>query len=78
MFVRLIRSAISLLVLMTVLVGIVYPLVITGVAKVAFPRQAEGSLIYRDGKLIGSRLIGQSFSDAKYFWGRPSATSPQP
>ena len=78
MFVRLIRSAISLLVLMTVLVGIVYPLVITGVAKVAFPRQAEGSLIYRDGKLIGSTLIGQSFSDAKYFWGRPSATSPQP
>jgi potassium-transporting ATPase KdpC subunit len=78
MFVRLIRPAISLLVLMTVLLGIVYPLVITGVAKVAFPRQAEGSLIYKDDKLIGSRLIGQSFSDAKYFWGRPSATSPQP
>ena len=78
MFMRLIRPAASLLVLMTVLLGIVYPLVITGVAKMAFPRQAEGSLIYRDGKLIGSRLIGQSFSDPKYFWGRPSATSPQP
>jgi K+-transporting ATPase ATPase C chain len=78
MFVRLIRPAISLLVLMTVLLGIVYPLIITGVAKLAFPRQAEGSLIYKDDKLIGSRLIGQSFSDPKYFWGRPSATSPQP
>jgi K+-transporting ATPase ATPase C chain len=63
---------------MTILLGIVYPLVITGVAKVAFPRQADGSLIYTDGKLIGSTLIGQSFSDPKYFWGRPSATSPQP
>ena len=78
MFVRLIRPAISLLVLMTVIVGIVYPLVITGVAKVTFPRQAEGSLIYKDGKLIGSTLIGQSFSGPKYFWGRPSATTPQP
>lgn len=78
MFVRLIRPAVSLLVLMTILLGIVYPLLITGVAKVAFPRQADGSLIYKDGKLIGSTLIGQSFSDPKYFWGRPSATSPQP
>jgi K+-transporting ATPase ATPase C chain len=78
MFVRLIRPAISLLVLMTILLGIVYPLVITGVAKVAFPRRAEGSLIYKDGNLIGSTLIGQSFSDPKHFWGRPSATSPQP
>jgi K+-transporting ATPase ATPase C chain len=78
MFVRLIRPAISLLVLMTVLLGIVYPLVITGVAKLVFPRQAEGSLIFKDGRLIGSTLIGQSFSDPKYFWGRPSATSPQP
>jgi K+-transporting ATPase ATPase C chain len=78
MFVRLIRPAVSLLALMTVLLGIVYPLVITGVAKVAFSRQAGGSLIYQNGKLIGSTLIGQSFSDPKYFWGRPSATSPQP
>ena len=78
MFVKFIRPAISLLVLMTLLLGLVYPLVITGLAKIAFPRQAEGSLIYKDGKLIGSTLIGQSFSDPKYFWGRPSATTPQP
>jgi K+-transporting ATPase ATPase C chain len=63
---------------MTILLGIAYPLLITGIAKLAFPRQAEGSLIRADGKLIGSTLIGQSFSDPKYFWGRPSATSPQP
>jgi K+-transporting ATPase ATPase C chain len=78
MFMRLIRPAVSLLVLMTVLLGIVYPLVITGIAKVAFSRQAEGSLIHQNGKLIGSQLIGQSFSEPKYFWGRPSATTPQP
>ncbi len=78
MFVRSIRSAVSLLVAMTILLGIAYPLLITAIAKLAFPHQAEGSLIYADGKLIGSTLIGQSFSDPKYFWGRPSATSPQP
>jgi potassium-transporting ATPase KdpC subunit len=78
MILRQIRPAASLLVLMTLLLGIVYPLVITGVAKVAFPRQADGSLIYQDGKLIGSTLIGQSFSSPRYFWGRPSATTPQP
>jgi K+-transporting ATPase ATPase C chain len=75
---RLIRPAVSLLVLMTLLVGVAYPLMIAGAAKAAFPRQAAGSLIYQDGKLIGSALIGQSFSDSKYFWGRPSATAPQP
>lgn len=78
MFARLIRPAVGLLVLWTILLGIAYPLVITGVAKLAFPSLAEGSLIYKDGNLIGSILIGQSFSDPKYFWGRPSATSPQP
>ena len=78
MFSRLLRPAISLLVMMTILLGVVYPLLITGVSKLAFPRQAAGSLIQRDGKLIGSALIGQSFSDPKYFWGRPSATAPQP
>jgi K+-transporting ATPase ATPase C chain len=75
---RLIRPAVTLLALMTLLVGIVYPLVIAGAARAAFPHQAAGSLIYMDGKLIGSTLIGQSFSDPKYFWGRPSATAPQP
>jgi K+-transporting ATPase ATPase C chain len=78
MFAQLIRPAVSLLVVMTLLLGIVYPFVITGAAKLAFPRQAGGSLIYQDGKLRGSTLIGQSFSDPKYFWGRPSATTPQP
>lgn len=78
MFAQLIRPAVSLLVLMTLLLGIIYPFAITGVAKLAFPHQAAGSLIYQDGKLLGSTLIGQSFSDPKYFWGRPSATTPQP
>jgi potassium-transporting ATPase KdpC subunit len=78
MFARTVRPAVSLLLAMTVLVGIAYPLVITGIAKAAFPHQAAGSLIMKDGKLIGSALIGQSFSDPKYFWGRPSATTPQP
>jgi K+-transporting ATPase ATPase C chain len=77
-FLKLIRPAVSLLALMTVLLGIAYPLMIAGVAKLAFPNRADGSLIYQDGKLIGSTLIGQSFSDPKYFWGRPSATTPQP
>ena len=75
---RIVRPAVSLLVVMTALLGIAYPLVITGIAKAVFPRQAAGSLISNDGKLIGSSLIGQSFSDPKYFWGRPSATTPQP
>src|SRR5258708_14279923 len=78
MFVQLIRPAVCLLALMTLLLGVIYPLAITGVANLVLPRQAAGSLIYRDGKLLGSTLIGQSFSDPKYFWGRPSATTPQP
>jgi K+-transporting ATPase ATPase C chain len=78
MFVQLIRPAVCLLALMTLLLGIVYPFAITAVANVAFPKQAAGSLIYQDGKLIGSALIGQNFADPKYFWGRPSATTPQP
>lgn len=74
----LIRPALSLFVLLTVITGVVYPLAVTGVAKVAFPAQAAGSLIARDGKPVGSALIGQNFQDPKYFWGRPSATSPMP
>jgi len=73
-----IRPAVTLLVLMTVLLGIGYPLLITGIAKLAFPAQAGGSLVVKDGKAIGSTLIGQNFSDPKYFWGRPSATGPYP
>ena len=74
----LLRPAISLFVLLTAVTGVVYPLAVTGIAKVAFPEAADGSLIVKEGKPVGSRLIGQNFSDPKYFWGRPSATSPQP
>jgi K+-transporting ATPase ATPase C chain len=73
-----IRPAIVLFILLTVLTGIIYPLVVTGIAAAAFPDQAHGSVIVRNGKAVGSQLIGQSFSDPKYFWSRPSATSPQP
>ncbi len=72
------RPAITLLILMTVITGIVYPLLVTGVAKLLFPGEAAGSLIVKDGKPVGSRLIGQPFSDPRYFWSRPSATGPQP
>ena len=72
----LIRPAVSLFVVLTVVTGVVYPLAVTGVAKAAFPNQAAGSLIVQDGKVVGSSLIGQNFSDPKYFWGRPSATTP--
>lgn len=72
------RPAITLLIALTVVTGIAYPLAVTGVARVLFPGQAAGSLIMKAGKPVGSRLIGQPFSDPKYFWSRPSATSPQP
>jgi potassium-transporting ATPase KdpC subunit len=78
MLMRLTRPAVSLLIVMTLLLGVLYPLAVTLVAKVAFRSEADGSLVYRDGKLVGSTLIGQSFSDPKHFWGRPSATTPQP
>ena len=74
----LIRAALSLFVLLTLITGVVYPLAVTGVAKLAFAEQAAGSLIVKDGKPVGSSLIGQNFQDPKYFWGRPSATSPMP
>ena len=77
MFAQLMPS-LRMLIIMSVLTGIVYPLVVTGVAKLAFPRAANGSLIVSDGKTVGSDLIGQPFDDPKYFWSRPSATSPQP
>lgn len=78
MIARLIRPAASLLVLMTLILGVLYPLAIAGVARALFPAEAEGSLIRSNGTLIGSALIGQSFSSPEYFWGRPSATTPQP
>lgn len=75
---RTLRSAASLLLLMTLLLGVVYPLIVTGAAQLLFPRQANGSLIERDGRVLGSALIGQQFSDPRYFWGRPSAIAPHP
>ena len=72
------RPALVILVALTLVTGVAYPLLVTGVAQAVFPYQAQGSLISKDGKLVGSALIGQSFDDPKYFWGRPSATSPFP
>jgi potassium-transporting ATPase KdpC subunit len=72
------KPALILFAFLTVLTGILYPLAVTGVAQVAFPKQANGSLIDRDGTLAGSTLIGQDFSSPQYFWGRPSATSGSP
>ena len=73
---QLIRPAVSVFVLLTILTGALYPLVVTGVAQVAFPSEANGSLIVRDGKVIGSALIGQTFTKPENFWSRPSATGP--
>jgi K+-transporting ATPase ATPase C chain len=72
---REIRPAIVLVIALTLITGLVYPLAITGIAGVIFPYQAQGSLIERDGKVVGSALIGQVFADDKYFHGRPSATN---
>lgn len=74
----LIRPAVTLFILLSLITGLVYPLLVTGIGQVLFPQQAAGSLIEQDGKPVGSRLIGQHFTDPKYFWGRPSATSPYP
>jgi K+-transporting ATPase ATPase C chain len=72
------RPALVLFLIMTVLTGLVYPFAVTGLAQLLFHDQAEGSLLMADGQAVGSRIIGQSFSDPKYFWSRPSATAPQP
>jgi K+-transporting ATPase ATPase C chain len=72
------KPALLMLAVLTVITGVAYPLLVTGVAQGVFPHQANGSLIEQDGKVVGSELIGQPFSDPKYFWGRPSATGPVP
>lgn len=74
----LLRPALSVFVLLSAVTGLAYPLAVTGIAGAVFPEQAAGSLIFKDGKPVGSRLIGQPFSDPGHFWGRPSATAPQP
>jgi K+-transporting ATPase ATPase C chain len=73
-----IRPALTMLLILTVVTGLVYPLAVTGLAQLFFPDQANGSLIVHNGKVIGSKLIGQYFDKSEYFWSRPSATSPFP
>jgi K+-transporting ATPase ATPase C chain len=72
------RSSLMVFFILTILTGVAYPLAVTGIAQLLFPHQANGSLVYKDGKPIGSTLVGQPFDDPKYFWGRPSATAPFP
>jgi K+-transporting ATPase ATPase C chain len=76
--IRHVRAAVVSLLLLTVITGLAYPLLVTAVAQIAFHDQANGSLIVKDGKVVGSRLLGQPFDDPRYFWGRLSATSPVP
>ncbi len=76
MFLRYIRTSLIALAVFTALCGVIYPLAVTVVAQLLFPEKANGSLLYRNGKPVGSDLIGQQFTAARYFWGRPSATSP--
>jgi K+-transporting ATPase ATPase C chain len=73
-----IRPALIAILIFTLMTGVIYPLAVTGVAQLVFPHQANGSLIVHNGQSLGSELIGQPFDDPKYFWGRPSATSPFP
>lgn len=75
---NILRPALVLFFMLTLVTGVAYPLLVTGAAQALFPAQAAGSLIMRDGKAVGSELIGQNFSDPKNFWGRPSATGPMP
>lgn len=75
---RMLRASVLLFLLLSAITGLLYPLLVTGAAQALFPQQASGSLIVRDGRPVGSALIGQTFSDPGYFWSRPSATGPGP
>ena len=75
---RLLRPLLVLFVVLTAVTGVIYPMIVVGIGQLAFHDQAQGSLVMRDGKAVGSTLIGQSFQEPKYFWGRLSATSPMP
>jgi len=77
MLAKQLRASLGVLGLMTLITGIAYPIAVTGIAQAAFPEQANGSLIMKDGKPVGSKLIGQQFDDPKYFWGRLSGTTPE-
>ena len=72
------KPALILLIALSILTGMIYPALVTGVANVVFPKQASGSLLENEGRIVGSRLIGQNFADPGHFWGRPSATGPMP
>lgn len=72
------KPAFLMLLVLTIITGVAYPALVTGIAQSLFKSEANGSLIEQDGKVVGSALIGQPFSDPKYFWGRPSATAPMP
>lgn len=76
MFLKLLRTSVTMIAMFTILTGLLYPYLITGLAQVLFPGKANGSMIVQNGKAAGSELVGQPFSDPKYFWGRLSATSP--
>lgn len=76
--ITLLRPAATLLLLFTLLTGVAYPLLVTGIAQAIFPAEANGSLVRADGRVLGSRLVGQAFEDPRYFAGRPSATGPHP
>ncbi len=78
MFLRELRPAVLILLVLSLVTGVAYPLLVTAIAQVVFPHAANGSLVHRDGRPVGSRLIGQQFSDARHFWSRPSATTPAP
>ena len=75
---NILRPALVLFFILTLITGVAYPVLVTGVAQALFPTQASGSMILRDGKAVGSELIGQNFTDPQHFWGRPSATGPMP